>query len=358
MDTQILNSREEMLKIDQSNVMGSVEALADQIKHAWEATQSITFSPTSEIRNVVVSGMGGSGLGADVIKNLYKLDLKVPFDFVHEYTLPGYVNENTLVVLASYSGTTEETLACADDAIARKAQVMVIAAGGKLIELATQHNWTHYKIEPTYNPSNQPRMAIGYAVFGTLALLSKAGIISLNQADVDTTYAAVKAQVEKCNPEVPLESNPAKQLAVELLGKRPIYVGAEFMEGSIHASVNQTNENAKAFADYKIVPEINHHLMEGLKFPETNKTSHLFVFLQSDLYQKRNQLRIELTPQVVEQNGLSARTVKLTAPTKLAQVFESLSLFGFVGLYLSMLTGTNPTPIPYVDWFKEQLSKM
>lgn len=355
--TDILNDRSQILAIDQSNVLGSVEALADQIQHTWEATRSLSFSPTAEIRNVVVSGMGGSGLGADVIKHLFKPQLAVPFDFVHEYTLPNYVNQHSLVVLASYSGTTEETLACAQDAIKRQAQVMVIAAGGKLAELAKEHGWTHYLIEPKYNPSNQPRMAIGYAVFGTLALLAAAGIIELTHDDVEQTTAAIRAQVAANTPESPDSGNLAKQLALAINGTRPILVGCEFMEGSLHASTNQMNENAKIYADYKMVPEINHHLMEGLKFPTSNSKTHTFVFVQSDLYQSRNQARIELTKQVVEQNQLQTKLVKLAAVTPIAQVFESLALFGFVGVYLSALTGTNPAPIPFVDWFKDELKK-
>lgn len=357
MNAQIsqLDDRQHILSIDQSNVVGSVEALADQVEHAWEATRSLSFTPSDVIWNVVVSGMGGSGLGADVIKTLFKSQIEIPFDFVHEYTLPNYVGPHTLVVLASYSGSTEETLACAQDAIKRQAQVMVIAAGGKLAELAQEHGWTHYLIEPKHNPSNQPRMAIGYAVFGTLALLAQAGVIKIDHAMVTAAATAIRSRLAANNPDIPAANNPAKQLAGQLLGRRPILVGCEFMEGSLHASTNQINENAKAFADYKVVPEINHHLMEGLKFPETNKDNHLFVFVNSKLYQARNQTRMSLTEQVVQQNGLATAQVELEANLPLAQVFESLAFFGLVGVYLSVLTNTNPAPIPFVDWFKSQL---
>lgn len=356
--TDVLNSREEIAKFDKSNVLGSVEALADQVRHSWEDAQSVSFQPQAEIKNVVVAGMGGSGLGAYLIKTVFKDKLKIPFDYVNSYTLPGYVNENTLVLLASYSGGTEEVLACAQDAGQRQAQMMAICAGGKLGELAKQNGWANYIINPTHNPSNQPRMAIGYAVFGTIALLAKAGVVSLTQTEVDEVITTIIGISEKCTPEVAADINPAKLAAYQTHNLRPIFVGAEFMEGAVHVSTNQFNENAKIYADFKVVPEINHHLMEGLKFPETNEHTHLFIFVNSKLYSPRNQARMDLTRQVVEQNHLPTLVVDLESPTPLTQAFESIALFGFAGLYLSVLEGIDPSPIPFVDWFKQELEKV
>lgn len=356
--TTILDSREAIAQLDKSNMLGSVEALYKQLTQAWEETQALSFTPKTEIREVVLAGMGGSALGADVIKTLYKHELKVPFDVVRDYTLPGYVSEDTLVILASYSGTTEEIVACAQDAINRKAQVMVIAAGGTLIELAKEHGWTHYQINPTHNPSNQPRMAIGYAVFGTICLLSKAGILSLTKEEVDAVAATIKATVDAGDVEVPQDTNTTKLLAYSMFDKRPIYVVAEFLEGAGHVICNQTNENAKAYADYKVIPELNHHLMEGLRFPHSNKDTHIFVFINSPLYNPRNQARMRLTQQIVEDNGIETMMLDLKSATKLEQVFETIALVGFAGFYLSMLEGIDPSPIPFVDKFKDELSKV
>lgn len=356
--TTILDSREAIAKLDHSNMLGSVEALHKQLTHAWEDTQSLTFTATTEIKNIVLAGMGGSALGADVIKTLYKHDLKVPFDIVREYSLPAYVNESSLVILASYSGTTEEIVACAHDAVHKKAQVMVIAAGGTLIELAKEHGWTYYQINPTHNPSNQPRMAIGYAVFGTICLLGKAGLLSLTKAEVEQAAHTIKETVDRSGVAVPQDNNPAKLLAYTAYDKRPIYVVAEFLEGAGHVVCNQTNENAKAYADYKVIPELNHHLMEGLRFPASNKESHVFVFFNSPLYNVRNQARMKLTQQIVEDNQIETMTIELQAETKLQQVFEMIALVGFTSFYLAMLEGIDPSPIPFVDKFKDELGKV
>lgn len=355
MSNDILNSREELAKIDKSNMLGSIEALAKQVEHAWTDTQNITFPKKSKIENVVVAGMGGSGLGADVIKNLFKSELKIPFDFIHSYDLPNYVNQNTLVILSSYSGTTEETLAGAKDAINRDAQVAVISAGGKLSELAATHGWPIYRIDPIHNPCNQPRMAIGYSVFGTIDLCHQAGIISLSDEKVRAVQVTIKQQLAKCSVEVKADKNPAKMLAYAMLDRRGILVGAEFLEGAVHVGANQINENAKAFADYKVIPEINHHLMEGLKYPKTNSHTHVMFFVNSKLYHPKNQKRMTITQELVDENGIETIAVEMTAKTKIEQVFETITLFAFAGYYLSMLEGIDPSPIPFVDSFKAKL---
>ena len=356
MPQSILDSRDQIAELDQDNMLGSVEALAHQVTHAWHDTQKLTWQAGQEIRNVVVSGMGGSGLGADVIKNLFKSQLKVPFDFVHDYTLPGYVNEHTLVILSSYSGNTEETLSGAEQAVAKKAQVMVVSAGGKLVELANQHNWTLYQIDPKFNPCNQPRMAIGYAVMGTIGLASKANLFNLTQLEIDQVVNTIADVVAKNTVEIPDGQNQAKQLAFEMVDRKTLFVGAEYLTGAIHTAANQANENAKTWTDYAILPEINHHLMEGLKHTGGLQHTGLVVFFQSQLFHPQNQKRVSLTKEIFEEAGIQTQLITLNSPTALTQVFETITLLGFANFYLSMLHGINPSPIPIVESFKKRLT--
>lgn len=353
----ILDSREEITKLDKSNMLGSIEELGRQIEHAWKDTRNLEISPTNQIQNVVIAGMGGSGLGADVIKSLFKEEMTIPFDFVHAYDLPNYVNQNTLVILASYSGSTEEILSCAKDAQNRQAQIAVLCAGGELAQFAKKYNYPMYQIEPTYNPSNQPRMAIGYAVFGTIALLEKAGVISLSDSHVNSVVETIDRQIKECTVEVAQSENPAKTLAYTMIDRLPVIVASEFLEGSAHVASNQMNENAKALVDYKIIPELNHHLLEGLKFPSSNTSTHVFIFVESQLYRLENVLRTQLTQKIVADNQIDTMSVPLRSNTKIEQVFEMIVLFSFAGFYLAMLEGIDPSPIPFVDQFKNDLKK-
>ena len=353
----VLDSREEISKLDKSNVLGSVEALADQVRHAWEGTQSVKFSPSGNIYNVVVAGMGGSALGADVFKHLYADRLPEPFEVYNGYNLPAYVDEDTLVILSSYSGSTEEVLFCAKQAKDKGAQVAVITAGGKLAEIAKTENYPTYLIDPVHNPSNQPRMAIGYAIIGLIGLLVKAGLVKITDAEIEEVITTIIRTAEKLGPETKQAENQAKILAYTCLERRPILVASEFLVGATHVATNQFNENAKLFADFKVVPELNHHLMEGLRFPASNIGSHVFLFFNSEFYQPRNQKRMKLTQEIVEQNQIDTLAVELQADTKLTQVFELISLMSYTNFYTAMLEGIDPCPVPFVDQFKEELGK-
>jgi glucose/mannose-6-phosphate isomerase len=351
----ILDSREEIAKLDLSNALGSIEALADQVKEAWTGTQSISFHPTQEIRNVVVAGMGGSALGADVAKHLFKDKITVPFETVNSYHLPKYVNEHTLVIVSTYSGSTEEVLSAGKEAAAANAQIMYICAGGELAEWGKAANYPGYIINPKSNPSNQPRMAIGYSIIGLVGLLSKAGIVSLTQEEINDVITTILRVSDDMKVSVSQDNNLAKLLAFHCIERRPVFVASDFLSGAIHVSTNQFNENAKIFADYKLVPEINHHLMEGLQFPKSNALNHLFVFVTSALYEPRIQKRMQLTQEVVTKNEIETFAIPLTAETKLTQAFELITVMAYANFYLSMLEGIDPSPIPFVDWFKAQL---
>lgn len=353
--TTILESRERIAKLDKSNMMGSVDSLADQVRHAWSSCRKIKVQFSEPIHNVVVAGMGGSALGPDVFKHAFKTILKVPFEVYNSYELPAYVTKNTLVVLSSYSGTTEEVLFASEQAKKIGAQVMIITAGGDLKKLADENNYPAYIIEPKFNPSNQPRMAIGYAITGLIGMMVQAGLVTIKDNEIEEVVNTILRVSEKFRVESPQADNKAKLLAFQSIERRPIFVTSDFLVGAVHVGANQWNENAKIFADYKVIPEINHHLMEGLRFPKSNALSHVFYFFQSDLYSQRVKKRLTLTQDVVEQNGIETLAIKLESETKLTQIFELITLLAYAGFYISMLEGINPSPIPTVDWFKEKI---
>lgn len=356
-NTSVLDSREKIAELDKSNMLGSIEALADQVRDAWEKTKKITITHQEKINNVILVGMGGSAIGADVFKHLFKEKLTVPFEIYNSYTLPAYADQHTLVILSSYSGTTEEVINCAQQVKAKQTQVAIICAGGELEKIAKENNYPSYIIDPIYNPSNQPRMAIGYAIIGLFGLMNATGITKIDEEEIDQIIHAILQTSETLRVETNQQENKAKLLAFASIERRPVFVGSEFLIGGLHVAANQWNENAKIFADYKIVPELNHHLMEGLKFPKSNATTHFFLFFYSKLYLPRNQKRIEVTQQVVENNDIETMKIELVSETKLTQVFELITLLAYAGFYLSILEGLDPSPIPFVDYFKEEIKK-
>ena len=352
-----LNDRKSIAKLDQSNMLGSIEALGKQIEHAWQETRSITIKPVNPITQVVIAGMGGSGLGADVIKHLYSDQFSVPFDFMHGYSLPTYVNHSTLVILSSYSGNTEEILECAKQAQAKKSTIVCIAAGGELVTLAQKNHWPLYQINPTHNPSGQPRMAIGYSVVGTLGLCERAGIVSIKQYELDETAGLITRLCSEYSVEAPQERNFAKLLAFTMFNKQSVLIAPDFLEGAIHVATNQSNENGKTFTTYFVIPEMNHHLLESLRFPNSLQDTHVVLFFQSLLANANNQLRVNLSQQIFEDHQIETMQIALKGETKLAQVFELITMMAFATFYQCMLEGINPSPIPIVESFKELMKK-
>lgn len=352
----ILDSREQIRKLDKDNLLGSVEALPMQIQDAWEQTNKLNFpSSYPNVKNIIVSGMGGSSLGALVIKRLYKDELALPLEIYPHYHLPGYTSSDSLVVLSSYSGSTEETLAAAEQAKAVGAKVAVITGGGQLEELAKTNNWPLYKINARFNPCNQPRMAIGYAVFGMLSMFNKMGFVNISQEEVLNVVDNLSAMVKTLVPDG--SDDRAKHMAFSAYDKHIILVGAEHLVGAAHVFNNQLNENAKVLTSEWHLPEFNHHYLEALSFPKLAKDSTVFFFFNSALYHERVQKRVLLTKNLVEQKGYETQIFLATSKSKLEQVFEVIQLGEFVAAYLPMLYGIDPSSIPNVDWFKAEMAK-
>lgn len=355
----ILDDLEKIKKLDKAKVYHSILRLGEQCWDAWRKVKEIKIpADYDHFANVVICGMGGSCLGADVIRTLYRDELQIPLVRVRNYQLPGFVDQKTLVVLSSYSGNTEEILACAQSAIKRKLKIFIITSGGQLKKLAKENKLPFYLINPVYNPCGQPRMAIGYSVFGQLALFARLGLIDLSEEKVKDTVKFINSQLKKYRLETPLINNPAKQIARTVKRKIAVIVASEHLIGAAHVFNNQLNENAKHFSELREIPELNHHLMEGLAFPETNQQVLVFLFIFSHQYHPRNQIRFQVTKKVVEKNKVATKQLKIgAARSKLEEAFGLITLGGFIAFYTAMMHQLDPAPIPWVDFFKKKLKK-
>ena len=353
-----LDDIKQIEELDKSKMRDSIAVLYKQCEQAWqESTQVQVPDDYKNVNKVLVSGMGGSSLGADVVRHLFKSELKVPVTIINNYDLPEFVDEDTLLVLSSYSGTTEETINTLDQGIKKKAKLMGITTGGKLEELFVEKDLPYYKIQPDHNPCGQPRMALGYSVFGQLGLLRQAGLINFTDKQAKEVISMLGSFHKEFTVEIETSNNQAKEFANSLYNKIPVAVGTDFLQGVIHAFANQTNENAKNFSFYFLIPELNHHLMEGLANPKQVNQNLCFVLFNSDLYREEIKIRYDVTKEVLKKNKINFLEFKLKQPTKVLQLFELLQFGGWVAFYLSMLNGIDPSPIPYVDFFKEELDK-
>lgn len=352
-----LDNLSQIHELDKSDMSSSVNSLPEQIKQAWEeVTAQDIPKEFHDTKNVVVTGMGGSALGGRACQYLFSYHIRGPLEVVTGYHLPHYANHQTLVVVSSYSGNTEETLSALAEAHKRNARIYIIATGGKLAEYAKEHSIPSYIFDPIHNPSGQPRMSLGYSVTSLVALLSKSGFISVDHAQIQGAIENTQKFVDEYNVRVPKEKNFAKMLAAKLVNKSPVLISSEHLWGITHAIKNQFNENAKTFTSVFDLPEADHHLIEGLQFPRLSHEILHFIYFESKLYHPRVQKRYSITAEIIEKNRHQLSVYELQSKSKLDQSFELLVFGSFVGFYLSLLNDLDPAPIPWVDYLKEKLS--
>jgi len=352
-----LDMVEEMKKLDPSGVLQSIGMFPDQCLDAWRNASKIDFPQTyKEVKNIVVCGMGGSRFTPRTIKELYADVITVPYEIIDGYELPGYVDNNSLVILSSYSGSTEEVISCGIKAVERKAKLTGLANGGKVIDLLRQYKCPHYRFEAQYNPCGQPRVGGGYLLMGHLAILSTLGYIHIFENDILSAIEYARTIGVGINERIATKNNSAKQLAGILKDKHVFLVASEFLRGAVNGFANQINETAKMISDFRYIPELNHHMMEGLKRPDTLHQNGLFVFLRSSLYSEKIQKRYIITKDVIKKQEVQSYDIELTGKNKLAQVLELFAMSGYITFYLAMLYDTDPVAIPWVDYFKKQLA--
>lgn len=345
-------------KLDSGKILESIKLFGNQMQQVWNDFSALDIPSSCKLaKNLVVSGMGGSALGGRVVDSFLLDRLRAPIEISTEYRLPSYVNKESLVIVSSYSGNTEETLSSFNDCLSRGATVFVISSGGELSKLAKENNVPAYIFTPTCNPSGQPRMGLGYSIAAILSLLAKCEFLNFSQDDFKSVLDFSNRLNSEFNERVNESQNTAKLIADKLQQRVPILVASEHLTGCIHAFKNQLNENSKTFSYNFDLPELNHHLMEGLKYPAKIREIFHFCFIESDLYSPRVRARYPVTKTVLDKNGFSYSSYKLTGGSKMLQVFEIIILGMYVSFYLAMLNGIDPAPIPWVDFFKDELKK-
>lgn len=345
----ILDNLEKIKKIDKGNTLGSIEAMPEQLSAAWKETKKIKVSKDyRNAKNIVITGMGGSALGGRIVKSLFEKKLKVPLFINTEYQLPGFVDKNSLVIVASYSGNTEEMLSSLEDALKRKAKIFAVTTNGKLGGRIKKGEFPGLIFPPRYNPLGFPKTAIGYSIGLILGILSLFGYIPLKEREfIDALAEFKKIEIK----------NPAKKIARNLLGKIGIFVASEHLGGAVHAFRNQINEIAHAFSVFFDLPEMDHHLIEGFASPEEVKDYFVYYFFNSNFYHQRVIKRYPATREVWSKQGVVNYEYQLKAESTLAQVFELVNLGGFVSFYLSILKEEDPGPEHLLIYLKKKLAQ-
>jgi len=343
------NNIDEIRKIDPRDTLGSTEYFPKQCEVAWEQVNKVEVPKDyREIRNVVFCGMGASIYGALVFVALEGRELPVPTQSISDYFLPEYVDENTLVVLTSYSGTTEEVLSCAQEAKAKNAKMLVLTKGGPLAQFAKDNSVPAYIFDGELNPAGVPRLGNGYTILGLLGLLNKTGAFSISEKKISEAIFLLKEKHDEIKKQ-------AQNDYQYFINKIPIIFTAEHLSGNGQILRNQFNETSKTFSSHFLIPDLNHHLMEGLQFPE--KAPLAFLILNSGNFSEKIKRRVELTKDVVKQNNYDVYEFDTSGQSVYDGFLETLLYGSYLTLYLALEYKQNPAINPWVDYFKNKLSE-
>jgi glucose/mannose-6-phosphate isomerase len=336
-------------ELDPQNMLAHIEGLPDQLKLAWEQGQSHELPPWTDIRQVVVAGMGGSAIGADLVA-AYALPLcSVPIIVHRDYNLPAWVSgPQTLVVASSHSGNTEETLTAFEAALARGCRCLAFATGGKLGQAAAQAGVPAW----LFDHKGQPRAAVGFSFGLLLAALARLALIPDPGAELQEAIAAMRLQQTSLRVDVPAANNPAKRIAGQLVGRWVMVFGADVLAPVARRWKGQINELAKAWAQFEFLPEADHNSLAGTLQPEALLPHSTAIFLRSPSDHPRNRQRSQLTRQALMLEGISSDLVDAQGQTRLAHLWTCLHLGDYVAYYLAMAYGVDPTPIEGIERFK------
>lgn len=356
MEKNILDDIPALRKLDPNNALGSVESFPDQLSQIWQETSQLTLPKTLRGKScVVVAGMGGSALGGRVVSSLLEPTSQSAFYVTTEYHLPSFVNQDSLVVIATYSGNTEETLGCLNDAIKQKAAVVCLTTGGRAGELIRTGKIAGHIFTPRFNPLGYPKTAIGYSVGGLLGILTSLGYTPYTDSDFQRALKEFTTVQKTFRASTPTSRNPIKKLARATQGKIVAFVASEHLRGAAYTAKNQLNEIWHSGALFFDLPEMNHHLVEAFGKPKPFKEGLAYVLLDSSHYHPRNRQRYMITKRVLKKVGTQVESYSLQTNSMLAQAFEVINLGGFLSVYGSLADGEDPGPEPWIIYFKKQL---
>ena len=346
----VLDDANTIKQRDRDDALGVAAKLYEQAE--YDCVLQHTENDGRAIENIVIAGMGGSALAADVLKVLLRDSLTVPFEVVKGYTLPGYVNEATLVITSSHSGNTEETVACLEQAIAKGCQIAVTSTGGKLQEIADANEIMFAPI----HPGTQPRMGMIYNLRSILRILVEFGVTERAVYDDMATLSGwLQQESALWAADVPTDHNYAKQLALIAVGKTPIFYAGSLMAPVAYKWKISWNENAKNVAFWNYLPEFNHNEFLGWTSHPVEKPFAVFD-LVSELEHPRVLKRFSLSDQLLSGRRPKSTIVPIAGDTLAKQFLWGCILADFVSIYVGILNNVDPTQVDLIEKFKKELA--
>ena len=326
-------------EVDKSNLRQVIMDFTNQIGGAYEYIDAYDFNPEDKnINKVVLCGMGGSSLPADIVNDICFDDLDI--FLCRDYEIPAWVDGSSLVFVNSHSGNTEETLEAYTQAKSLTEHIVVITAGGELEKRAKEDNFPIFKVALDF----QPRCMTGYFLVYILNVLSVYGIIPDHRMSLLETIPYLE--------EKDFETM-AKEIVFNIDESLPIIYSAEQFSSLARIWKIKINENSKTQCFWNVFPELNHNEMVGF----TNlRIDPAFILLKSSFDHPRVQKRMEIFEKLMGKKATTV-SVDVNGGNQLEQILATLILGDWVSYYLALKTGVDPTPVDMVEEFKKKMKK-
>ncbi|MCK4859813.1 MAG: bifunctional phosphoglucose/phosphomannose isomerase [Candidatus Omnitrophica bacterium] len=335
--------------LDKANMWQKLIDFPQQIKEAIEignALYAIRYTLYATYKNIIFSGMGGSAIAGELLKDYLSSEIKIPIFVNRDYALPNFVDENSLIFANSYSGNTEETLSAYEQAKKKKAHLIIISSGGELVRKAKQDE-TFFITIPSGMP---PRTALAYSFFIPLVLFSQLGLISAKEEDIKETIAVLEKIKQEIISE---EENEAKNVSLSFLNKFPVIYTSNSFAAVAARFKQQLAENSKNLSSINFLPEMNHNEIVGWEFPELIK-DFIVLFLRDKQEHSRINKRMGISQKIIKEKA-EILEIWSRGQSLLARTFSLIYIGDFISYYLALSNKIDPTPVKKIDYLKKQL---
>jgi glucose/mannose-6-phosphate isomerase len=342
-------------QLDTQDMLGEIDSLPDQLASAYRLGMQLDLPDWTDLRQVVIAGMGGSAIGADLLATYCASLAPIPIFVQRDYGLPLFARgDETLVICSSHSGNTEETLDAFEAARIAGCRMVVVSTGGELAKRARENNIPVWLFEH----SGQPRAALGFSFGLLLAMFQRLGFLPDQKEALDDALAFMKRSQERIKADIPAAKNPAKRYAGQLMGRWVTIVASDLLTSVARRWKGQINEIAKAGANFEFLPEANHNTLAGTMHPQEVLNPHIMIlFLRAPSDHPRNRLRSDLTRKALMLEGMNTDHVDARGHTPLAHMWTMILFGDYVAYYLAMGYGVDPTQVQVLVEFKDAMAE-
>lgn len=352
LERECLDDTIKIRRIDRSGMLEFCEKMPYHLQDAVQCARTIVM-PTlkKQIRNIVIVGMGGSAIGGELLRDWLFDRISVPIGICRDYSLPSYVDEESLVIAVSYSGDTEETLSAFVDAVKRRCSLVTVSTGGHLQSFSKRTGVPHIKIS---SESPAPRAAIAYTFLPLAVVMEKFNLVEGIDRELDEAVHVLKRVSGENGLTTSFESNITKQIAFEIGDTIPVVYGYRQYKSIARRLKCQFNENSKVPSKFDVFPELNHNDIVGWEAPGNLTKQFSILLIREPREPQEIRCRIEATKEVAIKKIIE---IHAQGTQRLTKMLSAMHIGDLTSIYLAFLRGVDPTPTRSIAYVKRRMGE-